>query len=441
MSSHTLLGDDSLKRLVTIEIEPEMIRASRMFYPANRRVFDDPRSSFAIDDARSYFASRNERYDLILSEPSNPWVAGVSGLFTTEFYAHVGRFLTPHGVFGQWLHLSEISDGLVLGVVRALAENFPSYALYAVGGHDILIVASRERTLPEPDWSVMRNAGTQVDLQRVYPLTPGILNGLHIADGATLAPLTTGGGANSDFYPTLDLGAERTRYMAQGAHGFVGLAGERFAIAPMLERRRVGVEGEWYSPLSGVPRLSAQEFAARLRDGRMEGMDADALMLVDRMRSVDRIARSGEAPIEWHIFVANAVEAEAARSGGTVGVADTAFFARVRGYLTTKHAPAPASAAIDFVHGLASWDFAEASRAAEVLIPLASHGDHWISPDLLREGTVVARLRVGDVRGARMALDALRAVSPRASGDVRGELIAAWVERAERPAPVRTTQR
>ena len=71
------------------------MRASRQFYPANRRVFDDPRSTFAIDDARSYFASQGERYDLILSEPSKPWVAGVSGLFTTEFYAHVRRFLTP----------------------------------------------------------------------------------------------------------------------------------------------------------------------------------------------------------------------------------------------------------------------------------------------------------------------------------------------------------
>ena len=66
-----------------------------MFYPANRRVFDDPRSTFAIDDARSYFASQGETYDLILSEPSNPWVAGVSGLFTTEFYAHVAASSRP----------------------------------------------------------------------------------------------------------------------------------------------------------------------------------------------------------------------------------------------------------------------------------------------------------------------------------------------------------
>ncbi len=148
MSSHTLLGDPRLTKVVTIEIEPQMLHASHLFYPANQRVFDDPRSSFAVEDARSYFASQDERFDLILSEPSNPWVAGVSGLFTTEFYSHVRRFLAPHGVFGQWLHLSEINDGLVLSVVRAVAENFPDYALYAVGNKDILIVATNDAPLP-----------------------------------------------------------------------------------------------------------------------------------------------------------------------------------------------------------------------------------------------------------------------------------------------------
>ena len=85
MSSHFLLGSPHLKRLVTIDIEPAMIRGSRFFYPANRRVFDDPRSAFAVDDAKAYFASARRRFDGIVSEPSNPWWIGVSGLFTDEF--------------------------------------------------------------------------------------------------------------------------------------------------------------------------------------------------------------------------------------------------------------------------------------------------------------------------------------------------------------------
>jgi hypothetical protein len=170
MSSHALLGNPGLERLVTIEIEPEMLRASRMFYPANRRVFDDPRSTFAIDDARSYFASRGERFDLILSEPSNPWVAGVSGLFTTEFYSRVKSRLAPGGVFAQWMHTYEITDELVLSILSAIDRNFQDWEIFAVSGRDIVIMASADRLTPT-DWSVMNYPGVAEDLRVTWPVT------------------------------------------------------------------------------------------------------------------------------------------------------------------------------------------------------------------------------------------------------------------------------
>ena len=431
MSSHALLGNPSLERLVTIEIEPEMLRASRMFYPANRRVFDDPRSTFAIDDARSFFASQGETFDLILSEPSNPWVAGVSGLFTTEFYAHVARFLTPGGVLGQWLHLSEINDGLVMSVVRALAEQFPSYSLYAVGGHDILIVASKQPSLPAPDWSVLKHPGTAEDLRRVLPLTPAIMNALHVADGKTLAPLARGGGGNSDFYPSLDLGAERTRYVNEGAEGMAGLAGERFALGPLLGARRAGVDGEPYAVITDVPRLTAQELAARLRNGRLEGASSSTLATAEAVRAHERMIASGDAPVDWRGFVTSMTQVEAARAGTASGVADEAYFGRVRAYLARQRAPTPVTASVDFIHGLASWDFAETVRASAMLLPLAERGDHWLSPILVREGTVAAQLRLGDAAGAHATLRRLRGAPARGQGDVRGELLAASVAAAE----------
>ena len=101
-------------------------------------------------------------------------------------------------------------------------------------------------------------------------------------------------------------------------------------------------------------------------------------------------------------------EVEAARAGAAAGVADEAFFGRVRGYLARQRAPAPVSASVDFIHGLASWNFAEAVRASSVLVPLAERGEHWLSPNLLREGTVAAQLRLGDAAGARATLHQLR---------------------------------
>ncbi|HUQ45712.1 MAG TPA: hypothetical protein VM033_03610 [Gemmatimonadaceae bacterium] len=434
MSSHTLLGDPRLTKVVTVEIEPEMLRASRAFYPANRRVFDDRRSSFAIDDARSWFASQGDRFDIILSEPSNPWVAGVSGLFTTEFYAHVRRFLAPHGVFGQWLHLSEISDGLVLSVVRALAENFPDYALYTVGNKDILIVATNDPRLPQPDWSVFALPEVAADLRRVLPLTPAMLDGLRIASASTMTPLVRGGGANSDFYPILDIGAERTRYLKEGAMGFVGLSGDRFALAPMMEGRRAARGASEYNAIPGVPRLEAMDLGARVHGGRFEGASGPQLGAAERARSVERLLASPHPPVEWHIWVDAVREAEETRAGGSLGIADTALFAAAERVLARQSPPPEARAAVEFLHGLAAHDFVQVARASLPLIAAARRGDDWLAPDLVRDGAVMAGLRTGDVRGARAAMVVLTPRSARTRNDVRSQLLAAWIFDAERRA-------
>jgi predicted membrane-bound spermidine synthase len=432
MSSHTLLGDAQLTRVVTIEIEPQMLRASRAFYPANRRVFDDPRSSFAIEDARSYFASEGERYDLILSEPSNPWVAGVSGLFTTEFYEHVRRYLAPGGVFGQWLHLSELSDGLVLSVVRAIAENFPDYALYTVSNRDILIVATNDSTLPRPDWSVFARPGVSDDLRRVLRLTPAMLDALRIADASTLAPLVRGGGGNSDFYPILDLGAERARYLDEDATGFAGLSGDRFSLARLLGERRVGVNGAPYTAIPGVSRLEAMDLSARDRRGDYAGATPFALGAIDRARAVDRMLASNTVPTDWHLWVESLRDAEATSSGANAGVADTALYSAARSYMDRNLAPAEARAGVAFLHGLASRDFVEAGTAAGPLIAAEVRGDRWLDPDLLRDGAVVARLRTGDLKGARAVHDTLEPRSARSPNDLRRQLLDAWMSAAER---------
>ena len=189
MSSHLLLGSAAIDHLVTIEIEPRMIDGSRRFLPANRRTFEDPRSEIVIDDAKSYFASAHRRFDLIMSEPSNPWVSGVSGLFTTEFYGRVRQYLTDDGVFGQWLHVYELDDPLVLSVLAAIHQNFRSYEVYLVPSGDLLVVASNRERLPAPDWRVFQFPGLRSDLCRFSPLTPPVLDALldHLASRACAA--------------------------------------------------------------------------------------------------------------------------------------------------------------------------------------------------------------------------------------------------------------
>src|SRR5437868_5846669 len=230
MTSHMLLASPNLRELATIEIEPEMIRASTQFRPVNYRVFRDPRAHFVVDDARSYFAGAGRRFDLIVSEPSNPWVSGVAGLFTTEFYARIKRYLAPGGVFAQWMHLYEMSDALVLTMLAAVRQNFAAYDIYLTDDTDIVVIATTARAVPAPDWGVAEWPMVAEDLRSVTSLKPASLTALHLADSKTLSPLVATVRANSDFAPALDLRAEKARYLLTEAAGFEKLNASSFDI-------------------------------------------------------------------------------------------------------------------------------------------------------------------------------------------------------------------
>jgi hypothetical protein len=456
MTSHFLLGDPRLERVSTIEIEPEMIRgALRVFYPANARVYDDPRAEFVVDDAKSHFAAAGRRYDIIISEPSNPWVSGVSGLFTQEFYARVRRYLSDDGVFGQWLHLYEIDDSLVLSVVAALHENFPSYQIFRVARGDILIVAGMRPALPAPDWSVIGHPGIARDLAHFVPLAPEALERTRLLDRSTLAPLMdVGRRPNSDFHPLLDLGAERTRYLRNSAIGFNLLGYDRFDVVSALAGRRVPFGTVTRESIAGVPALFALTNGARLRASSGDrslpydstGTPQDTTGYAARFRrdAFERGLAAGRPPASWPHWTAEALRVEQDLHGGTAGVADERFYGAVYAYLRAAGAPPEARAAIDFRHGLAAWDFAQASAAADTLAQSIARGESWVTAAELRDGAVVARLRLGDVAGARRIYDALVQPLSGQREDLRSWLVAAHLieaERRARPREVRALPR
>ena len=127
MSTHTLLGDMRVKRIDTIEIEPAMVEGAKLFGKHVERAYNDPRSHIIIDDAKSYFSGRQAKYDIIVSEPSNPWISGIGALFAREFYEFVPCHLKPNGLFVQWVQLYEIDDALVASIINALTPAFADY--------------------------------------------------------------------------------------------------------------------------------------------------------------------------------------------------------------------------------------------------------------------------------------------------------------------------
>jgi spermidine synthase len=437
MSSHLLLGNPNLKELVTVEIEPQMIAGSRMFYPANWRSFDDPRSKIVIDDAKSYFASEQRRYDLIISEPSNPWVSGVSGLFTTEFYSRIRAYLTEDGVFGQWLQVYELDDPLVLSVLAGIHQNFRSYEVYLGPNSDLIVVASNRPSLPAPDWSIFGYPALRRDLCNFIPLTPTVLDGLHLAGRAELQPLLeTMSQPNSDYYPVLDLGAERRRFRNDHALGFQGLSADWFNLLASLSGRRTAPALDLVAGLPENPRVRARATGALLRSGARISLPDTASSAIQQdvfeWRAWQSMALAGDPPVNWGIWLGQASRANSLRNSGTAGFVDQQFYDGLDRFMDRYRAPEAVRDVVRFRRALASWNFADAAAAGKRLLPLAASNRGWMPADELRDGLVLARLHLRDPRGARQALDSLFSLSRRPATDLRSQLLTAYVQAAER---------
>ncbi|MEM8934168.1 MAG: fused MFS/spermidine synthase, partial [Acidobacteriota bacterium] len=120
-----------ITRVVVAELESEVIRANRSL--TGQRLFDpfaDPRVRVVENDARNLLATTDERYDLIVSQPSHPWTAGASNLFTREFFQLADSRLTESGVFLQWIGLRFVDLDLFTSLVATLRDTFAHVEVY-----------------------------------------------------------------------------------------------------------------------------------------------------------------------------------------------------------------------------------------------------------------------------------------------------------------------
>jgi hypothetical protein len=237
MSTHTLLGSPDVERVDTVEIERAMYEGARHFGIRSERAYSDPRSHVVFEDAKTFFYQRGERYDIIVSEPSNPWVSGVSSLFTTEFYRMAGRFLNEGGVLAQWLHAYETNTRIVHSVLKALAENFADFHVYSTNQTDLVIVASTRPDLQLPSDEPFRHEALRRELERVEIRSPADLRARFLADKAMLAPLLGQDPVpvNSDYFPFVDLHAAESLFTRDQMAGLYEL---RAIAVPILQYLR-----------------------------------------------------------------------------------------------------------------------------------------------------------------------------------------------------------
>lgn len=191
-----------------VELERGVAEASEFFHEPARNPLRDPRVTLTIGDARTLLEHTQERYGLIISEPSNPWLAGVNNLFTVDFYRRVRSRLEPDGVFCQWMQLYEISPETIRSMMASFLEVFPEGDVYAVWrAVDVVLVASpggRELSLDR-----LRSPDVRRMLDAANIAHPEDVASYWSAPMSALVPVARGAALNRDDLPLVEYRAPR----------------------------------------------------------------------------------------------------------------------------------------------------------------------------------------------------------------------------------------
>jgi spermidine synthase len=312
LTTHMLLNSDRVKRLDSIEIEPLMVEAARKgFGPRIHNVFEDPRSHIVFEDAKTFFAASREPYDLIVSEPSNPWVSGVASLFSDEFYGRVTQYLRPGGYFVQWLQVYETDTSVFASVVKALSAHFDSYEFFDLDDTNILIVAT-SGALEAPSDRIFQYPQMRAELDRIGIRSVADLQSRQLGDNRTLGLLLKSMRvpANSDFFPFVDLSAARLRYLRASA-----IELPKLAILPIPFLELLGgdsMRGPTVEPAAQSillrdrlvrSALSIRQAVSTGRLAELDPPDAASLLLIDMsaQKCVDSEGQHLWRNAVWHV--------------------------------------------------------------------------------------------------------------------------------------------
>ncbi len=156
----------SIERIHVIELEREVVNAHRVLEQLRGfSPISDPRVELVINDARGALNLTDARFDTIVSQPSHPWTAGASHLYTREFFSLVADHLEPGGVFVQWIGIAFVDEALLRSIVATLLEVFPEVAVFRPVAGSVLFAAS-DRHIDPIESSAIALAASPSDYSR-----------------------------------------------------------------------------------------------------------------------------------------------------------------------------------------------------------------------------------------------------------------------------------
>ena len=213
VATHDLAGIDC------VEISPAMVEASHYFDDDNGRPLSDPRVRLIVGDGRNHVSLTDRTYDVIISEPSNPWMAGVADLFTLEYFEACRSRLNPGGLACVWMQAYDMDDAIFRSIVRTFGQAFPHMLIVEVSpGGDYLLIGSGD-PIRTPYTSLASRIGqpaiagnlARIDIHHPLDLLQRIVLSSRMDEFAGSAPV------HSDDSVLVEFAAPRTLYDSSGA--------------------------------------------------------------------------------------------------------------------------------------------------------------------------------------------------------------------------------
>ena len=218
-----------IKSLECVELEPATRDASRFFEHVNNHPLNDARLRLIIDDARTFLHVTPARYDIIVSEPSHPWVPGVANLFTKEFFQLAGNRLSDDGVFVQWVQIYQLSTENLRTVLATYTSVFPHVMVFRVGGaargKDLILVGSRTPLSFAHMQDRLNDARIKAETARVNIKSADDVMSWFVCDETQLGPAVAGAVINTDDNMRVENRAPREAFL------------------PLIEKNAAWIEG------------------------------------------------------------------------------------------------------------------------------------------------------------------------------------------------------
>jgi len=261
--SVVLKGTDTIANIECVEIEPAVYEAAKFFTALNHQILDKPFFHIIFTDARHYLTAANKKYDIIISEPSNPWISGIANLFTVEAFKLGAERLKSDGVFCQWLQSYSISEDDFKLVMRTFASVFKKVALFATAQNDYLLVGTNNPDGFQSDYLKIKedfemNYRFARDMEYIGIHKPfSLITSTFILDDREFREYAFGGGyrtddIHSDEKPTIEFTTPLYLYK-----------NENEKIAASIESLRGSFSPDW---IKNMDTISAKEKALLYND-------------------------------------------------------------------------------------------------------------------------------------------------------------------------------